>query len=114
MPVNACMYVQYVRVYVCMALCYVCMLYVCDVLLQDLSFTYPGGNEVYRHVECSIDLDSRIALVGPNGAGKSTLLKLITGDLIPSEGVCGCRGADFTTLPKLERARMHEKVCRDL
>jgi len=54
--------------------------------VQDLCFTYPGGNEVYRHVDCSIDLDSRVALVGPNGAGKSTLLKLITGDLIPTAG----------------------------
>lgn len=28
-----------------------------------------------------------IALVGPNGAGKSTLLKLLTGQVIPTDGL---------------------------
>jgi ATP-binding cassette, subfamily F, member 2 len=54
--------------------------------VQDLSFAYPGGKLVYSHVDCSVDLDSRVALLGPNGAGKSTLLKLIRGDLIPTSG----------------------------
>jgi ABC-type hemin transport system ATPase subunit len=29
-----------------------------------------------------------VAVVGPNGAGKSTMLKLLTGDIIPSDGWC--------------------------
>lgn len=41
---------------------------------------------LYEHLEFGVDCDSRIALVGPNGAGKSTLLKLMTGELMPTEG----------------------------
>jgi len=52
----------------------------------DVSFAYSGkeADMLYRHLELSVDSDSRIALVGPNGAGKSTLLKLMTGELSPS------------------------------
>ena len=40
-----------------------------------------------QDLDFGLDLDSRIALVGPNGAGKSTLIKLLTGDLVPTDGL---------------------------
>jgi len=53
-----------------------------------VSFSYSGAKKdyLYRDLDISVHLDSRIALVGPNGAGKSTLLKLMVGDLMPTEG----------------------------
>nr|XP_017252324.1 PREDICTED: ABC transporter F family member 1-like [Daucus carota subsp. sativus] len=53
----------------------------------EVSFGYTPDNLIYKNIEFGVDLDSRIALVGPNGAGKSTLLKLMTGDLVPNEGM---------------------------
>ncbi|KAI8086642.1 P-loop containing nucleoside triphosphate hydrolase protein [Halteromyces radiatus] len=55
---------------------------------QDVSFSYDGSltNPLYKHIELAVDMDSRIALVGPNGAGKSTLLKLMSGELMPTDG----------------------------
>ncbi|KAI9018653.1 P-loop containing nucleoside triphosphate hydrolase protein [Phycomyces nitens] len=55
---------------------------------QEVSFAYSGKVEdcLYRHIELGVDMDSRIALVGPNGAGKSTLLKLMSNELVPTEG----------------------------
>ena len=40
----------------------------------QVSFAYSGKDEdcLYRHLELSVDCDSRIALVGPNGAGESS------------------------------------------
>ncbi|KCV73024.1 ATP-binding cassette sub-family F member 2 [Fonticula alba] len=55
-------------------------------MVQNVSFGYPGQPLLYKDLDFGLDLDSRIALVGPNGAGKSTLLKLIDGGLIPSAG----------------------------
>jgi ATP-binding cassette subfamily F protein 2 len=46
---------------------------------RDVSFGYPGRQELFHDVSFGIDLDSRIALVGPNGAGKSTLMKIMAG-----------------------------------
>jgi ATP-binding cassette subfamily F protein 2 len=53
----------------------------------DLKFGYTPENLIYEKVDFGVDLDSRVALVGPNGAGKSTLLKLMTGDLVPLDGM---------------------------
>lgn len=42
---------------------------------------------IYKDLDFGIDLDTRVALVGPNGAGKSTLLKLLSAELIPTDGL---------------------------
>jgi len=57
--------------------------------IDEVSFAYSGKEEdmLYRNLDLSVDLDSRIALVGPNGAGKSTLLKLMCGDISATKGM---------------------------
>lgn len=58
------------------------------IMVQNVSFKYSeSGPLIYRNLEFGVDLDSRIALVGPNGAGKSTLLKLLSGEVVPSDGL---------------------------
>lgn len=54
--------------------------------IENVSFNYPGGKELYSKVDFGVDLQTRVALVGPNGAGKTTLIKLMTGDLQPTKG----------------------------
>jgi ATP-binding cassette subfamily F protein 3 len=59
---------------------------------SGVSFRYGGkGAEnksplIFRDLDLSVDLDTRVAVVGPNGVGKSTLLGLISGALEPTEG----------------------------
>ncbi|KAK6163392.1 hypothetical protein DH2020_000256 [Rehmannia glutinosa] len=53
----------------------------------EVAFGYTPDNLIYKNLDFGVDLDSRVALVGPNGAGKSTLLKLMTGDLVPLDGM---------------------------
>ncbi|GAB2242791.1 hypothetical protein Droror1_Dr00019566 [Drosera rotundifolia] len=53
----------------------------------EVTFGYTPETLIYKSIDFGVDLDSRIALVGPNGAGKSTLLKLMTGDLVPLDGM---------------------------
>lgn len=53
----------------------------------EVTFGYTPDNLIYKNLDFGVDLDSRVALVGPNGAGKSTLLKLMTGDLVPLDGM---------------------------
>ena len=54
--------------------------------VENISFAYPGGAELYKNVDFGVDLQTRVALVGPNGAGKTTLVKLMLGNLQPTKG----------------------------
>jgi len=54
--------------------------------IENVSFNYPGGQELYSKVDFGVDLETRVALVGPNGAGKTTLIKLMTDELQPTKG----------------------------
>ena len=60
---------------------------------DNVSFCYSGdlktGQVLYRNLDLGVDCDSRVALVGPNGSGKSTLLKLMSGELMPTDGTVG-------------------------
>ncbi len=38
--------------------------------IENVSFAYPGGKQLYSSVDFGVDLQTRVALVGPNGAGK--------------------------------------------
>lgn len=35
--------------------------------IENVSFAYPGGKDLYTNVDFGVDLQTRVALVGPNG-----------------------------------------------
>ena len=54
--------------------------------VQNLSFHYPDGPQLYSGLSFSLTRGEKFLIVGENGVGKSTLLKLIVGDLTPDSG----------------------------
>ncbi len=54
--------------------------------VQNLSFAYDEGPEIYHNLSFSLTRGEKFLVVGENGAGKSTLLKLIVGELQPQAG----------------------------
>lgn len=60
---------------------------VANVSIKNVSFTYPGTEEVVLHdVSLPLDTGRVVALVGENGSGKSTLAKLAAGLYAPGTG----------------------------
>ncbi len=50
-----------------------------SLLIQDLAFAYPDGNQALFGVNLRIEKGERVALLGPNGAGKTTLVMHMNG-----------------------------------
>ncbi|TZF92380.1 ABC-F family ATP-binding cassette domain-containing protein [Chryseobacterium panacisoli] len=65
------------------------------ILLQNISFGFPGGNLLFNHINLTIQSQTKSALVGSNGMGKSTLLKIIAGEIQPLEGNINILGDIF-------------------
>lgn len=47
--------------------------------IQDLTFSYNGGEPVFEHASFRLDTDWRLGFTGRNGRGKTTLLSLLCG-----------------------------------
>ena len=59
---------------------------------NDVCFSYPGGQEVLRHVSFEVAEGEKVALVGLNGSGKSTLLLHTNALLTPASGTVEVNG----------------------
>ncbi|MDO4627584.1 MAG: ATP-binding cassette domain-containing protein [Planctomycetia bacterium] len=54
-------------------------------ILRDVQYAL-GYPPLVDHVNMTVEIGEKIALIGRNGAGKSTLLKLLNQDLTPDDG----------------------------
>lgn len=70
-----------------------------DVVFENVSFAYPGGETVLKDVSFSAPAGSLTALVGPSGAGKSTLVMLLPRFHDPQEGRITLGGTELRDLP---------------
>ncbi len=53
--------------------------------IENLSYSYPDGQQALKDIDLSVYKGDSLALVGPNGAGKSTLILHFNG-IIRSDG----------------------------
>lgn len=53
--------------------------------LQAVSAVAPDGHHLFSDLSFSLGSE-RIGLVGRNGSGKSTLFRMVSGEVVPSQG----------------------------
>ena len=61
--------------------------------MKNVSFAYPGGQDIVQNIDWLIGPGERIGILGANGAGKSTLLRLMCGELEPTKGTVKIGGS---------------------
>lgn len=63
------------------------------IVLEDVTFAYPGKAPVLRDVNLRVRQGERVAVFGASGAGKSTLVQLLFGLRTPAAGTIRIDGA---------------------
>jgi ATP-binding cassette subfamily B protein len=85
-----------------------------EILVENMSFTYPGNNSpTIDKVSFGIRKGEIIALVGPNGAGKSTLVRLLARLYDPDSGIVKWDGKDIRTMDPDEYRKYFSVVFQD-
>lgn len=78
--------------------------------LQDVSKTYPGGEEALRNVSLEVEGNEIVAIIGPSGAGKSTLIECINRLTEPTGGEILLDETEITGLSKRELRRARRDI----
>lgn len=76
-------------------------------LLQGRSIKKDYGRiTVLKGVDIEIAEGEAHVVIGPNGAGKTTLFKVLSGEVLPTEGSVELAGRDITALAGWQRTRL--------
>ncbi len=67
---------------------------------QSVSKKFPNNTHALVDINLEVQNNEFVFIIGPSGAGKSTLLKLITRELLPTEGNIFIDDEDITLLPQ--------------
>lgn len=65
------------------------------IIFKNVSFQYPGGQEILTNINLEISPNEKIALVGHSGVGKTTLVSLIPRFFDPTNGKVEIDGIDI-------------------
>lgn len=81
-----------------------------SLLIEDLAFAYPDGNQALFGVNLRVERGERVAILGPNGAGKTTLVMHMNGIHPAEHGSVSVAGEVIDTKDKELLRRIRGKV----
>jgi iron complex transport system ATP-binding protein len=73
--------------------------------VKEVSFAYPGCNQVFEHISFTVRPGQTVSILGPNGAGKTTLLNCLANLEQPTSGEICLDGCPLRKLQPREVAR---------
>ena len=80
------------------------------IVLKNVSKTYETGNKAVRNLNLRIEDGEFVFIVGKSGSGKSTLFKLITRELLPTEGSIEVNEWDLRRMKQREVPRFRRTL----
>ena len=81
-----------------------------SLVITNLAFAYPDGNQALYGVNLIVNQGERVALLGPNGAGKTTLVLHMNGIHPAMQGEISIAGQIVDAKDKEALKRIRSKV----
>lgn len=79
--------------------------------LKKVKFRYPGNSKLTLNIEdLTITKSEKIFIFGPSGTGKTTLLEVLSGVLVPEEGLVIISGTELRFLTDTQRDRFRSET----
>lgn len=78
-----------------------------EVAIRDVSFRFPGRNQILKNVSLQFKKGEMVALLGDSGGGKSTLMQLMQKFYLPESGSIKVNG---TELQKIGTAVWRDQI----
>jgi len=75
-------------------------------LIADNVSLHMSGFNILRDVNIAINAGQITAIVGPNGAGKSSFIKVLSGDMLPTQGEVTLNDRGLSDWSSDQRAKM--------
>lgn len=66
--------------------------------LKDVEKEYENGTHALHGISMTIEDGEFVFLVGPSGSGKSTIIKLLTGEIVPTNGRVSVNGFNMSNI----------------
>lgn len=76
----------------------------------DVVKAYDTGTRALKGISMHINDGEFVFLVGPSGSGKSTIIKLITGEILPTEGSVHVNGFELESIKPREVPYLRRSV----
>ena len=78
--------------------------------LTDVQKEYDNGTLALRGISLTIEDGEFVFLVGPSGSGKSTIIKLLTGEIVPTDGRIAINGFSLTNISRSQIPLLRRSV----
>ena len=78
--------------------------------LENVSMTYPSGNEALKNININIEKGEFVFVVGSSGSGKTTLFKLLLKEMDPTAGNITVAGYDYGNMKKKDVPKLRRRI----